>query len=118
MAFAPRASGPLKAPPVPARHILHPDDPGRSLALAMVAASVAPLLLIDGDLKIIAASDSFCRAFRLDPESTSGRQLTELGTGEWHVPQLQSLLEASASGAATIGRMRWIWSTTGGHPAA
>ena len=92
----------MKAPPVPARHTSHPDDPGLSLALAMVAASVAPLLLMDGDLKIIAASESFCRAFGIDPALPPGRELTQLGTGEWNVPQLKTLLEATASGAASI----------------
>lgn len=87
---------------MPARHILHPDDPGLSLALAMVAASAAPLLLIDGDLKIVAVSNSFCRTFGLDAEIAFGRPLTELGAGEWNVPQLKMLLESTADGAAAI----------------
>jgi two-component sensor histidine kinase len=81
---------------------LHPDDPGLSLALAMVAASAAPLLLIGGDLKIIAASDSFCRAFGLDADAPVGRQLSELGAGEWRAPQLQMLLQTTADGVAAI----------------
>jgi two-component sensor histidine kinase len=87
---------------VPAHPILHSDDPGLSLALAMVAASVGPLLLIDGDLNIIAASDSFHRAFGIDADAAVGHQLTMLGAGEWRVPQLQILLETTADGA-TIG---------------
>jgi two-component system, sensor histidine kinase PdtaS len=102
MAFASRASGHLEGPIVPARHITHPDDPGLSLALAMVAASAAPLLLIDGDLTIIAAGDSFCRAFGIDHAAPAGSQLTELGAGEWRVPQLRMLLEATAAGVAAI----------------
>lgn len=102
MAFAPRASGKLEGPPVPARHILHPDDPGLALAMAMVAASVAPLVLVDGELKVIAASNSFGRAFDIDADTIAGRLLTELGTGEWRVPQLQMLLETTADGIAAI----------------
>ncbi|MGA0608583.1 sensor histidine kinase [Phenylobacterium sp. VNQ135] len=73
-----------------------------SLALAMVAASAAPLLLIDGDLKIVAASNSFCRAFGIEADQASGHALTELGAGEWRIPQLQMLLEATAEGVAAI----------------
>lgn len=87
---------------MPARHLLHPDDAGLSLALAMVAASAAPLLLIDGELKIVAASNSFCRTFGIDADAPVGHPLTELGTGEWRVPQLHMLLEATLSGAAAI----------------
>jgi two-component system, sensor histidine kinase PdtaS len=73
-----------------------------SLALAMIAASNAPVLLVDGDLAIVAASDSFCQSFALDPEKTAGASLAGLGTGEWNVPQLRSLLGATAAGSAEI----------------
>jgi len=39
----------------------------------MVAASSAPLLLLDGDLNIVAASTSFGRAFQIDPITVVGR---------------------------------------------
>jgi len=70
------------------------------LALAMVAVSTAPLVLLDGELKIIAASTSFFRAFGLDPAGVQGRELSELGAGEWAMPKLRSFLQATLS--ATI----------------
>src|SRR5580704_3107770 len=70
-----------------------------SLALALVHSSDAPILLLDGELNVIAASASFLRAFTLDPASTSGRAIYALGAGEWDVPQLRSLLKATLSGA-------------------
>jgi two-component system, sensor histidine kinase PdtaS len=70
-----------------------------SLALALVHSSDAPILLLDSELNVIAASASFLRAFTLDPASTSGRAIYALGTGEWDVPQLRSLLKATLSGA-------------------
>jgi two-component system, sensor histidine kinase PdtaS len=73
-----------------------------SLALAIVNSSNAPLVLLDGDLTVIAASISFCDAFQLDPSSVTERKLLALGAGEWNVPQLASLLKATASGAADI----------------
>ncbi|WP_425158621.1 sensor histidine kinase [Candidatus Binatus sp.] len=77
-------------------------DVGLNLALAVVASSTAPLLLLDGDLTVIAASESFCRAFQIDPSSVMGRPLRELGSGEWDIAQLMSLLEATALGYAKI----------------
>jgi two-component system, sensor histidine kinase PdtaS len=73
-----------------------------SLALAVIASSNAPVLLLDGELDVIAASDSFCDTFRIDPASASGRPLAELGVGEWNVRQLGSLLRATAAGSADI----------------
>src|SRR5271155_3592164 len=70
--------------------------------LAVIASSNEPLLLLAGDLSIIAASASFCRTFQIDPARVPGRQLSELGAGEWGMPQLTSLLRATASGSAEI----------------
>jgi two-component sensor histidine kinase len=74
----------------------------QSLALAMVAASEAPVLLLDGDLTVIAASASFCRSFEIEPAETSGLPVFELGSGEWNVRQLRALLKAVGSGMADV----------------
>ena len=73
-----------------------------SLALALVATSDAPILLLDGEMTVIAASESFARAFLIEPAQLAGRSLFALGSGEWDVPQLRSLLKATLSGAADI----------------
>jgi two-component sensor histidine kinase len=73
-----------------------------NLALAVVASSVAPLLLLDKDLIVVAASTSFCRAFQIDLAKAQGCQLAELGGGEWLVPQLSALLKATAAGFAEV----------------
>jgi two-component sensor histidine kinase len=74
-----------------------------NLALAVIAASTAPLLLLNGDnLTLIAASDSFCRTFQVSPTTVRGTPLRELGSGEWDIPQLMSLLAATASGFAQV----------------
>ena len=67
----------------------------------MIASSSEPVLLLDGDLKVLAASTSFRQAFRLD-EDPAGRRIFETGSGEWDKPQLKSLLEATVSGFAEI----------------
>jgi two-component sensor histidine kinase len=73
-----------------------------ALALALVASSEAPILLLNGELTVIAASRSFARAFQIDPARIGGHSLFALGAGEWDVPQLRSLLKATLSGVAKV----------------
>ncbi len=77
-------------------------DVAQALALAMISSSTAPLLLISGGMKVIAASASFCSAFGCDTDTVRGREIFSLGKGEWDVPQLRVLLEATASGSLKI----------------
>lgn len=77
-------------------------DLALDLASAVVISSHTPLVLLDADLRVLAASTSFCSAFHIDPSATVGVSLFELGAGEWNVPQLRSLLQATASGYAEI----------------
>ncbi len=70
-----------------------------SLTLAVVTSSPGPLLLLDGDLNIIAASQAFGEVFEIEVAAAIGGPLSGLGAGEWDGPRLHSLLVASASGA-------------------
>lgn len=70
--------------------------------LAVIASSNEPLLFLDSELRLIAASASFCRYFQIDPAGLPGRPLSQLGSGEWAMPRLGSLLNATASGSASI----------------
>jgi two-component sensor histidine kinase len=81
--------------------IIH-SEAANSLALAMVASSHTPLLLLDGHLEVIAASSSFCRAFGIDPGKAAGRPLGALGAGAWNVPRLHSRLRATVAGQGKI----------------
>jgi len=89
--------GPKMADPRPIRPVV-----ADSLALALVASSDAPIVLLDGALVVVSASASFSRAFQVDPASAAGASLFALGKGEWDVPQLRSLLKATLSGAADV----------------
>jgi two-component system, sensor histidine kinase PdtaS len=79
-----------------------PSEIALNLGLALITTSTAPLLLLDGDLTVIAGSKSFCKAFQIDPVTVPGSRLKNIGGGEWDVPQLSSLLNATASGYAEI----------------
>ncbi|WP_291205091.1 sensor histidine kinase [Hyphomonas sp.] len=70
--------------------------------LAVVVSSNEPLLLLSEDQKVIAASASFCRAFDIDSRNVTRKHVRELGNGEWDMPNLASLLAATASGSAQI----------------
>ena len=47
-----------------------------------------PLVVLDQDLRVVAASRSFYRTFQIDPEDTEGKLLYELGDGVWDIPKL------------------------------
>lgn len=70
--------------------------------MALVMSSSTPLLLLNDALIVQAASGSFCRSFSIDPDTVVGAELFTLGNGEWQIPQLRSLLTATAAGNAAI----------------
>jgi two-component system, sensor histidine kinase PdtaS len=87
---------------MPMTSLAPPSDIALNLALSLISASVAPVLLLDADLSIVAASQSFLDAFEVGPEDIPGARLADLGGGEWNVPQLWSLLKATAYGQAPL----------------
>jgi two-component system CheB/CheR fusion protein len=53
-----------------------------------------PLLVLEGDLKILRANHAFYVDFRTRREATEGHFLYQLGTGEWDTPALREKLHA------------------------
>jgi two-component system, sensor histidine kinase PdtaS len=76
----------------------HQDDVALSLTLAVVTSSPAPLLLLDGQLTVIAASTSFCDAFDATAADLTGQPIYALDAGKWDSPQLRSLMAITVSG--------------------
>ena len=64
-----------------------------ALAQAMVDTVREPLIVLDKDLRVIAASRSFYVKFATNPVDSQGKHLYELGDGEWDIPKLRALLE-------------------------
>jgi hypothetical protein len=64
-----------------------------ALAQAMVDTVREPLIVLDKDLRVIAASRSFYVKFATNPDDSKGKHLYELGDGEWDIPRLRTLLE-------------------------
>ena len=65
----------------------------RALAYAVVDTVRDSLLVLDGELNVIAASRSFYATFMTTADVTIGRRIYDLGHGEWNSPALRLLLE-------------------------
>ena len=64
-----------------------------ALAQGIVDTVREPVLVLDSELRVIAASRSFYSAFKVKPNDTQGRLLYALGDGQWDIPGLRLLLE-------------------------
>lgn len=60
---------------------------------AIVAESPAALLVLDADLRVVTATDSFCELFHVSRAETEGSRLYDLGNRQWDIPLLRQLLE-------------------------
>jgi PAS domain S-box-containing protein len=63
------------------------------LARAIVDTVREPLLVLDSDLRIIAASRSFYTKFETGQEETQGQLVYDLHDGEWNIAALRLLLD-------------------------
>src|SRR3979490_3562670 len=68
-------------------------EEARAFAQAIVDTVREPFLVLDQDLRVLAASRSFYSAFKVSPGDTQGRLLYALGDGQWDIPGLRVLLE-------------------------
>ena len=66
----------------------------RSLEEAIVDTVREALVVLDDVLRVVVASRSFYRAFKVTPLETEGRPLYELGDGQWDIPALRQRLAA------------------------
>lgn len=82
--------------------ILNVLDDQRGLAQAIVDTLREPFLVLDGELRVVAASQSFYILFRVDPRETIGRPVYDLGDGQWDIPALRRLLEHVIPDCAVI----------------
>ncbi len=58
-----------------------------------IAETVPPLLVLDSDLRVRMANRSFCDTFHVSRTETEGRLIYELGSGQWDIPMLRTLLK-------------------------
>jgi two-component sensor histidine kinase/PAS domain-containing protein len=73
--------------------LLQQFEEARAFAQAIVDTVREPFLVLDQELRVLAASRSFYSTFEVSPEETQGRLLYALGDGQWDIPGLRLLLE-------------------------
>jgi two-component sensor histidine kinase len=73
-----------------------------ALACAIVDSVREPMLVLDKDLRVIAANRSFYSTFKVYPDHTQGRLLYSLGEGQWNIPELRVLLDGIVPQFGTI----------------
>jgi hypothetical protein len=52
-----------------------------------------PVLILDKDLRVMTANESFFRTFQVELKDTQNKHVYELGDGQWNIPELKKLLE-------------------------
>lgn len=52
-----------------------------------------PILILDKDLRVLAANEPFYRTFQVEPKDTEHKIVYDLGNGQWNIPSLKKLLE-------------------------
>jgi len=52
-----------------------------------------PILILDKELRVMAANESFYQTFQVEPKDTEKKIVYELGNGQWNIPSLRKLLE-------------------------
>jgi chemotaxis protein methyltransferase CheR len=73
-----------------------------ALAHAIVDTVRDPLLVLDHDLRIVAASRAFFQIFHLVDQDVRGHLIYEIDNGQWNIPELRTILETIAKDHATV----------------
>ena len=76
------------------------DD--REYAENIVATVREPLVVLDGELRVISANRSFYQVFAVEPEETQEQFVYDLGNRQWDIPRLRELLEEILSNKNTL----------------
>jgi PAS domain S-box-containing protein len=68
----------------------------------IVATVREPLLVLDGNLRVLAANRSFYKTFKVKQKDTLGNLIYDLGNRQWDIPGLRLLLESILPGKAVF----------------
>ncbi len=68
-------------------------EEARNYAQGIVETLREPLLVLNGDLRVISANSAFYQFFKDVPQETENRLIYELGDHQWDIPALRNLLE-------------------------
>ena len=65
----------------------------RDFAEAIIHTMRDPLVILNADLRVHSASESFYRLFHVSPSAIENRPIEEVGGGPWNSPKLRALLK-------------------------
>lgn len=68
-----------------------------------------PLLVLDSDLRVISANESFLKAFQVTPQETVHKFLYRLGNEQWNIPRLRALLEEVLPTSQEVKDYEVVW---------
>ncbi|SDH77125.1 EAL domain-containing protein [Roseospirillum parvum] len=74
------------------RHYEQKLQSAKDFAEAIVETVRAPLLILDPEQRVVSANPAFYDHFRISPGMAEGHFLSELGSGQWNIPDLHRLL--------------------------
>lgn len=74
------------------REIEEKFSEAREYAQNIVETVREPLIIMDGELKVISANKAFYKVFKVNQEETQGKFIYDLGNGQWDIPELRKLL--------------------------
>ena len=93
----------------------------RDFAHSIIATIREPLLVLDGELRIVSASRSFYETFAAAPAETEGRLLYEIGRRQWDIPALAATPGGNCAQGQAVrqlpGRARFSGRRAQGLPA-
>lgn len=65
----------------------------RNYAESIVETIREPLIVLDAQLRVISANNSFFKTFEVTPLATKDKLIYEIGNRQWNIPRLRELLE-------------------------
>src|SRR5579863_10054498 len=74
------------------------------LSVDIIQTISTALLILDSELRVMAANEAFYRTFQASSGDTEQHYLYELGNRQWDIPQLRALLERVISEDARLDK--------------
>jgi len=78
------------------------EEQAKDFAQGIIDTIREPLLALDQDLRVLAASRAFYEVFQTQPSLTIGQRIYDLGDQVWDIPKLRQLLETILTQATTF----------------
>ena len=82
------------------------ETAARDYAEGIIETMSEPLLVLDGELRVMRANSAFYSCFKTNPAETEQVFLYDLGNKQWNIPRLRTLLEEILPRGRVLPRLR------------